>query len=380
VNILFRDITGADRGFNVGADVLTQTADGVNLNTLWSEFNDALSASNDARNLIARLFTYDTTALSDTLALDGTGWEFEKASEFGQPTAGRAEPKGYLVGFPLEWWDSASRFTRKFLRDATAEQVTAQQISALAADNRLLFRLTLSALTAPSVAGLREVNENGVQIYSLYSGQPDDNPPPFAGRSFGANHNHYLVSGAATVDGGDLRDLIETIQHHGHGLPAQGERIIIMVNPAQGETIRGLRRDPLNPTINPFDFIPSVTAPAYLTDVTIVGDRAPAAFNGLPIIGSYGDSWIFESPYVPSGYLLAVGTAGPNSARNPLAFRQHPRPESQGLRLIPGGSSGNYPLIESIFERGFGVGVRNRGAAAVTQLKASGSFTNPTWP
>ena len=61
MDVLFRDITGADRGFHVSADVLTQTADGVNLNTLWDEFQAALSLSNENRNLIARLFTYDTT-------------------------------------------------------------------------------------------------------------------------------------------------------------------------------------------------------------------------------------------------------------------------------------------------------------------------------
>jgi hypothetical protein len=160
-----------------------------------------------------------------------------------------------------------------------------------------------------------------------------------------------------------------------------GERVVLMVHPNQGDVIRGLRRDPANADIAPFDFIPSVTAPAYLTDENIVGDQAPAQFNGLPIIGSYGDAWIFESHYVPAGYVLALGTAGPNSARNPLAFRQHVRAESQGLRLIPTGSaSTSYPLVESYYERGFGVGVRNRGAAAVMQIKATGTYEPPTWP
>ncbi|WP_411721021.1 hypothetical protein [Mycetocola sp.] len=377
MNVQFRDITGADRGFNVGADVLTQTADGVNLNRLWDEFNSALDLSNQQRNLISRLFTFDTTLSADTVALDTDGWEFEKASEFGQPQAGRVSPKGQLIGFPLDWFDAATRFTRKFVRNATAEQVTAQHRAALEADNRLLFRNTLSALTAPTTVASREVNENGVPIYSLYSGETDDIPPTFAGRSFAPGHTHYLVSGAATIDGGDLKTVTEHIQHHGHGLPSNGERVIIMVHPNQGEVIRGFRRDPAD-AAKPFDFIPSVTAPAYLTEENIVGDQAPAQFNGIPIIGSYGDAWIFESYYIPDGYALAVGTAGPNSSRNPLAFRQHPVSESQGMRLIPGNPS--YPLIESIYERGFGVGVRNRGAAAVIQIKAIGSYVAPTWP
>ena len=377
----FRDITGADRGFNVGADVLTRTVDGVNLNDLWEEFNESLTIANDHRNLIARLFTFDTTASTDSLPLETNGWDFEKASEFGQPQSGRVAPEGYLVGFPLEWYDTATRFTRKFLRDATAQQVQAQHVAAIEADNRLLFRNTLTALTSMTTSANRAVNENGAPIYSLYGGSTDDTPPAFAGRAFSAGHTHYVVSGAATVDGGDLRDLIEHIQHHGHGLPSQGERIILMVHPTQGETIRGLRRNDSSPETAPFDFIPSVSAPAYLTDESIVGDQAPSQFNGIPIIGSYGDAWIFESYYIPAGYVLAVGTAGPNRDRNPLAFRQHPAAESRGLRLIQGvQSSVNYPLINSIYERGFGVGVRNRGAAAVMQVKASGSYVDPTWP
>ena len=375
---LFRDITGADRGFNVGADTLTQTIDGVNLNSIWGEYQATLTINNQNRNLISRLFTFDTVDAQDTLPLDGGGFELELASEFGVGKAGRAAPEGYLVGFPLEWYDTATRYTRKFLRDANQAQVDVNHSAALEADNRLLFRSTLSALTTPSVLGLRATNENGVQIYSLYSGQSDDTPPTFAGRTFSAGHNHYLVSGAATVDGGDLRDLTEHVQHHGYGLPVNGERVIAMVNPQEGAIIRGLRRDPANVATAPFDFIPSVTAPAYLTDQSIVGDQAPADFNGIPLVGSYGDAWIFESYYIPAGYVLALGTAGANSPRNPVAVRQHPRAESQGLRLSPGRSY--YPLIESNYERGFGVGVRNRGAAAVMQIKASGSYLAPVWP
>lgn len=381
MDLMFRDITGADRGFHASADVLTQTADGVNLNTLWDEFQAALTVSNQNRNLIARLFTYDTTRATDTLSLPGTSADFEVASEFGVPQAQRVAPDGYLVGFPLEWYDTATRFTRKFLRDATAEEVRAVHQAVLEGDNRLLFKFTLSALTSKTTSANRPVNEIGVPIYSLYGGSADDQPPSFAGRSFSAGHDHYLVSGAATIDGGDLRDLTEHIQHHGHGLPSQGERVVIMVNPTEGAAIRGFRRSPADLMTDPFDFIPSVTAPAYLTDETIVGDQPPASFNGIPIIGSYGDAWIFESYYIPAGYVLALGTAGPNSGRNPLAFRQHAKAESQGLLMLPGeNSSVNYPLINTYYERGFGVGVRNRGAAAVMQIKASGSYVDPVWP
>lgn len=54
---------------------------------------------------------------------------------------------------------------------------------------------------------------------------------------------------------------------------------------------------------------------------------------------------------------------------------QGPNPSYQGLRHIPG--RGPYPVVDSMFARGFGVGVRHRGAAAVCQIKASGSYAAP---
>lgn len=378
---LFRDITGADRGINVRADVLTQTADGVNLNVLWDEYTDALALANEQRSLISRIFTYDTTDAQSTLPLDpNSQFEFEEASEFGVPEGARSDERGYVVGFPLRWYQKGSRFTRAFLRDAQRKQVDAVHAAMIAADRRLLFKRTLAALTTPTVEGTRPINEAGASIYSLYAGSPDDTPPSFGGRTFAPGHNHYLVSGAATIDGGDLKSLTEHIQHHGHGLPADGERVIIMVHPSQGDVIRTFRRDPEdNPAapVNPFDFIPSTSAPAYLTAETINGEQPPAEFHDLPIIGSYGDAWIYESYYIPTGYVLALGTAGPGSARNPLAFREHVSAESRGLRLNPENLS--FPLIGSVYERGFGVGVRNRGAAAVMQIKASGSYVAPVW-
>jgi len=372
----YTDITGADRGFNVGADVVTRTADGIDLNVIWTEFQSSLAEVNRIRSVISRLFTFDTTDTHALVAGDGERTEFEEASEFGLPKAARATPTYSRMGYPIAWYDLAARYTRQFLRDASRAQVDAVHANILEADNRLLFRKTLGALTTPGEAQARDT---GLTVYSLYRGASTDVPPPYAGRTFAPGHTHYLVSGAATVDGGDLRDLIVHIQEHGHGLRASGERLVIMVNPNEGGVIRSLRRDPDNLTQNPFDFIPSSANPAYLTDQEIVGNLPPAEFNGLPIIGSYGDALIFESHYIPSGYVLAVATGGPNYSRNPLAFRQHPSTESQGLRMIPG-EAPNYPLTGAHYERGFGVAVRHRGAAAVMQIKASGTFEPPTWP
>ena len=68
------------------------------------------------------------------------------------------------------------------------------------------------------------------------------------------------------------------------------------------------------------------------------------------------------------GRCCRVGRAG--SPNNPVAVRQHQNVAYQGLRAIPGHWSG-YPLIDSFFARGVGVGVRHRGAAAVLQVTSN---------
>lgn len=384
MDTLIRDIYGADRGFNVAADIVTQTADGVPLNDIYNEFADALAEWNQNRNLVTRLFTFDTTESFAQIAGEpGAGADFELESEFGLPKSSRRDINWLRMGYPLEFFDAASRFTHKFLRDSSAEQIRLQFEDKVEQDNRLLFRKTMEALTErPATTGDRFTNENGVSIYNLWDGHSDSTPPSYAGKSFASSHNHYMVSGAATVDGGDLKALIDTIQEHGYGLPESNERIVIMVRKgtANAEAIRGFRRDPDNAATDPFDFIPAQGAPAYLTDETIVGDVPPSRYQGIPIFGSYGDALLFESYHVPDGYLLAVASAGPGNSRNPLAFRQHRNPGLHGLRLVNPNDATRFPLVNAYYQRGFGVGVRHRSAAAVMQIKASGSYENPTWP
>lgn len=79
---------------------------------------------------------------------------------------------------------------------------------------------------------------------------------------------------------------------------------------------------------------------------------------------------------VPDGYLLTVATSGANSPNNVVGVRHHANPTYRGLRQIPG--PGQYPLVRMEYARAFGVGVRHRGAAVVTQIKASGSYDAPT--
>lgn len=372
MTFIFRDIVGAERGFNVAADILTNTIDGVDLNQLWSDYAAALSLWNSQRDPFMSILSFDTTDAAQALPLDGGTVDFELASEFGTPKAGRPEPKNYVVGFPLEWYDLGARFTAKFLRDAPRSQVDAVQNAAFEADNRLQFKLALTALVTPRASGSRELNEIDAPIHSLYAGSSDDAPPSFAGRTFSASHNHYLVSGAADIDGQDLEDVIAHIAEHGHGINP-GERIVLLVHPNEAKKIRGFRAGVAS---SPYDFIPSSTAPAFITTENIIGALPPSDFSGLEVIGSFGKALIVESYYAFAGYVVGVAVAGSNSPRNVLARRSHPRRELKGVQIVPGAS--RYPLVGAYYSLGVGFGVRNRGAAAVMQIKASGSYVAPS--
>lgn len=373
MDLQFRDIIGADRGFNVGSDILSTTADGVSLQTIWDEFQSALSAWNSGRSAFTALFTFNTTNSSDLVPLDGGRMDLELASEFGVPVSGRAAPNYGRVGYYLDWHDTASRFTYKFLRDASASQVTAVQIAAQEADNRLIFKSIMSAITTPTGGSFspRDVNELGQTIYSLYAGDGDDKPPMAPdGTTFSVGHTHYLVSGAATVDSGDLDDLMAKLTEHGRGLKSSGERIVILINKQEGAVIRTFR----GALGDSFDFIATADEPAYLTNLALVGSRPPSTFNGLDVLGSYGDALIVQDSLAKAGYMIAVAVGGANV----LGFREHPVATNRGFRLVQDKNM-RYPLIDSVYMRGFGLGVRNREGAAVTQIKVSGTYTAPIW-
>ena len=357
------------RGYNAMADVIAATADGVDLNTIWNEHQATIILRNEARSALAALFTYNTDLSADVVAQSATDAEFEEASEYGVPQSLRTSPELVKVGFPFRFYDLATRFTWQFLAEASASQIAVVHSSALEADNKLVFRKVMNALLNNISPGS---NEDGVPVKPLWNGD-GSKPPEFAGNTFSDTHSHYMTSGTTSFDPADLEILIEQVRHHGYGLKMNGDQVVVLLNPTESKVVQGFRAGVNGAS---YDFIPSTSAAAFITDETIVGDRPTGEFNGLAVVGSYADALLVENPYVPAQYAISVATGGPNSERNPLAFRQHKRAELKGLKQIPGG--GDYPLVDSYYVRGMGVGVRHRGAAAVMQVTASGSYTPPS--
>jgi hypothetical protein len=366
----FYPIRGAESGYSTQGDIVSKTLDGQPLNDIWGEFQQTLAILNERRATLTSFLSFFTTRTADAVAQSIAGDEFERASEFGEPVSLRAPSKHLILGYPFYDYDLATRFTWKFLRDADVRQVEAVHANALASDNKLITTSILRRLLDPT-AGM---NDDGRTVYGLWNNDGTV-PPSYLFNTFAGTHNHYMVSNAAEVVGSDIDDLYKNVEEHGY-LDNPSAKAILFVSPLMMQKISRVRVD--NADQPAYDFIPSLGAPPWIAQENIINPdgQAPADWQGLKIEGSYGPVWITTSGFMPNNYMLLVATGGPGSPLNPVGFREHITPGYQGLRLLPGAR--NYPLVDSFYSRGFGVGVRHRGAAAVMQIKASGTYDIPS--
>lgn len=363
-------VAGGARGYNASADILTQTADGRDLNDIWDEFQAAISIQNEERQRLVDLFTFPVTNTIEDVLQFGGG-DFEEASEYGVPQGIRPTGSALSLGYTFKWWDLAARFTWQFLADAPAAQVEAVNQSALEADNRLVFLEVMRTLFRSDnrVATIKGQNYN---VYTFWNGDGTV-PPKYKNNEFDGTHTHFRVSGAAAVTSADLDEISEDFDSHGYA-PENGSTKFVMVNKVEGNVIRTFRVS----TGALYDFIPASGQPGLiLPNESVFGaQQAAATFRGLKVIGTYGDLLIVEESYVPAGYIVGITSGGDASINNPIGFREHANGALRGLRLVKGREP-DYPLIDSYYARGFGTGVRQRGAALIMQIKATGTYEAP---
>lgn len=367
-------LAAAARGVNTEGDVLTQTIDGRDLNEIWAEFQQTLLAWNAGRDALIGALTFNVSQpIEDVpqVSLD----DFEEASEFGLPKSVRGADY-FSMGYDFRWYDIAERYTWKYLAEATAAQVASVHNIVLEADNRLVFTKVLKAIFN-NVNRTANIRGQNFTVYPFYNADGTV-PPAYGPYTFTGSENHYITSGAATVDSGDLDAMATKLNQKGYGR-LQGSQMILLVNTAQMQTIRTFRVS----TGSSYDFIAaSGQAPWLLPTNTggVVypqGSAIPSNVNGLPVTGAYGPWLIVENDYIPSGYMLGFATGGQMNATNPVGVREHQNPALRGLRLVKGRQA-DYPLVDAVYNRGFGTGIRHRGAGVVMQITASGSYTIPS--
>jgi len=376
-----KDLTGGEDtrylapGTQTEADVLINAlGDGTDLDVIYRELLDITASVNAYKGGLARLLTFWTDRVAEAVPQSMNAEKFEPATEFGLPAAVGQDPS-LLLGFGFGDHDLRSSFTWKYLRGASADQVRNAFVRVLEADSNLVVGTILRRLFDPA----EQIEEQwGHVVRGLWTGSDGLAPLPYLGKTFATNHTHYLASGATQIDSLDVEDCMNHVTEHGYG-KQQGSQLLILANPVQSEQIQAFRAGKESRPSGPlckFDFIPGKSAPPYLTDQTIVGAAAPESFNGLEILGSYGRAWLLEHELIPVGYFAVVATGGLDSPNNPIAFREHENPSYRGMRIIPGYRT--YPIIDSYFQRSFGVGTRHRGAAVCMQITSGSTYTAPT--
>jgi hypothetical protein len=359
-------------GYQTQGDIVQATADGIDLNSLWAEFQEVLNIYNAQRSQLVGLMTFPVTQLIETVP-QGSEASFEMASEFGEPKAIKAVTSYFQLAYDFKDYDLATRFTWKFLRDADARQIEAIHQQALGADNRLIFRKVMEALFVNANRDA-DINTQNYTVFSLYNGTDGAVPPKYKDITFDNTHSHYMFSGASVVDSDDIEDMYEHIAHHGYGIE-QGTTFVLLCNRDEIKEIRKFRAGVTNNNsqVATFDFIPAEGQPTMIipNQQGLLGEgRPPSTWNGLPVIGSYAGILIVEEGYIPSGYMVMLGSGGQGDLQNPVGLREHANPAYRGLRLLPGNQQ-RYPLIDSYYARAFGTGIRQRGGAVVMRIHAS---------
>lgn len=365
-------------GFHTEADVIRTTVDGVDTRTLWAEFQEALAILNRRRQPIVDLLTFGVTDPVETVPQVGSSASFEKASEFGVPVAVRTGVGYFQMGYAFDWYDTGARYTWKYLAEATAEQIRSVFDTVLEGDNRLVFQEVMRTLFR-NTSRNADINDRAYTVYPFYNA--DGTVPPANGpTTFTGTHNHYVVSGAATVDQGDLNEILDDLESHGYSA-VNGYQIVILTNKQEINTIRTFKSVQNGGTAR-FDFIPALGTPNFLLPDqfrvnTANGGAQPASsYRGIQVAGSYGDALLLVNDYFPAGYLVGFATGGPDNVRNPIGIREHARTELRGLRMVKTRQD-DYPLQDSYWQRGFGTGVRHRGGTYIIKI-GTGSYTVPT--
>jgi len=376
---LIMPIAGGDRGYATEGDVITQTVDGVQLNNIWAEFQATLAIQNAERNTLVSFLTYGVNEPIVTVPQFGGGEDFEIASEFGVPKSVRPHSSYFQMGFDFEWYDIATRFTWKFLAEANSSQVESIHQSVLEADNRLIFNEIMRTLFRNTNRSV-DIQQRAYNVYAFYNNDGTV-PPTYKTNVFDGTHNHYLVNNFATVRSTDIDVLFSMVEHHGYSR-ANGAEVVMMVNRAEADIIRTFRTALTGGTAK-YDFIPATNTSTFLLPATFItstvnGVRPSPTLRGMNVIGSYGDVLVIEEPYIPAGYMVMFATGGQDSLTNPIGIREHARAELHGLRIVKGREP-DYPLQDSYYQRGFGTGIRQRGAGAIMQIKvgAANSYAIP---
>lgn len=331
----------------------------------FREIDAALAAHNAIEQELLAEFVERTT---DRLRRYGSSdaMNMEELDEFGRADAQKISA-GATVGFPLRLYGLSIQWTRKYLQNATGEELAKQTVAAMDADSKVIQREIKRAIFNPTNATVldRLVDNVSLDIKRLINADGASIPLGPNGEAFdGATHTHYLFTAAASLAAADMNSLIETvIEHHPSG------QALVYINRAQEVAVRGLTGFTayLDVRLTPGGGATGVQANSSLTSFN-VNDRAIGIYSAGGVSAE-----IHVKPWVPSGYIFAWVRGAPV----PMVMRTR---NAGGGNFELVADDELHPLRARSWERecGFSVWTRSNGAVLFVDAGSAGSYVAPT--
>jgi hypothetical protein len=130
--------------------LLSSLADGFDLSTLWTEFQDLLDEWNTHRTSLPSLLRFPVTEPGSAVPQGISGVQMELATEYGVPQSVGPPVEAVVLGYKRDEYDTRNAFSWRYLKSASVENVRAVMNSILKADNRLVNGLTMHRLFSPA--------------------------------------------------------------------------------------------------------------------------------------------------------------------------------------------------------------------------------------
>ncbi len=295
------------RGYNALADVL-RTADGVDVNRLFAEIQQAVARAQRAAAAVAGppdLPHHPAQRDRPPGRATPTPSRWRRPPSTASRRVSGSPATSSTMGARAKWYDIGARFTYRGLADMPASQVQAVTNAALEADGKKVYELVMSQLFRPTNT---QFTESGVAMteFTFWNGDGAV-PPTYNGQSFDGTHTHFRTSGAATVQSGRPgRD------HHRLQVPRLQRRDRHADGPAR-QPRRGRRSSTASASRTaPRRTSSRLRVPGSSRRTTCSASSPPRPGAGSPVKGAYGELLVIEDSRVPAGYMVGLASGGEN--------------------------------------------------------------------
>lgn len=351
--------TAAQEGYNDSRDIAL--LDGVQLREVVAELDAALAEYNTRRQEVLSRLVFETTEHAVRIRQAGNSMQFERGAEYATPGIQRTQRTSYTTGLPIKSYKLMLGWTIEYLASATANDLRQELADVAAADNQLLYQLAMQTLfddLAGSTYTFPDKRYGDLIVRAPLMNGDGMIAPPFEGKTFAADHDHYFVSGGTALTIDNVKTLNTALEEHGHR-----SNKILFIHEDQEDDVVALA-----------DFYQP-------PDPNVVDPDEVFSRVGAPYLGVIRNLNLKVRKWnlLPSGYVFAMNDYGANSAQNPVARREWPAGHLlQGLKLYRPDPNTIYPVEQTFYQRWVGFGSNQRTNGALMKVTNTGGYTVPT--